>query len=93
MLRLWFSLALAGLLLAFSLPLFVILRILAGQGSKVASFLTNFSMRRQRDGFEPQKLWASDEFGFEHAIEAYEELIDAHVSTPRTPALRTTRPW
>jgi hypothetical protein len=33
--------------------------------------------------FEQQRLWASDEFGFEHAIEAYEEVIDAHVWRPK----------
>ena len=79
MLRCWFSLARAGLLVAFSLPFFAIRRFLAGPGSRVASFLPSFSRRRQAGGFEHQRLWASDEFGFEHALRAYEELIDAHV--------------
>ena len=42
--------------------------------------LPNFRGRRRAGGFDHQRLWASNEFGFAHAIEAYEELIDAHVS-------------
>ena len=83
MLRCWFSLALAGLLVAFALPLFAIRRCLAGFGTTVASFLPGFRRRRRSANFEHQRLWASDEFGFEHAIEAYEELIDAHVAHVR----------
>jgi hypothetical protein len=82
-LRFWFGFALAGLLVAFSFPFFAIRRFLAGPGSTVASFLPSFSRRQQTGGFEHQRLWASDEFGFEHAIRAYEELIDAHVWRPR----------
>ena len=82
-LRLWFSFALAGLMVAFSLPFFAIRRFLAGPGSTVASFLPRFSRRRTAGSFEHQMLWASDEFGFEHALQAYEDLIEAHVSTPR----------
>jgi len=88
-LRFWFSLALAGLLIAFSLPLVAVRRFRAGPGSTAASFLPSFIRRRRAGSFEHQRLWASDEFGFEHAIQAYEDLIDAHVSTPRT----KTRPW
>ena len=89
MLRFWFCLALAGLLVAFSLPFFAIRRFLAGPGFALASFLPSFRWRWRASCFEYQKLWASDEFGFEHALQAYEELIDAHVSTPRT----KTCPW
>ncbi len=80
MLRFWFSLAFAGLLVAFVLPLFAIRRCLAGFGTSSASFLPGFRWRRRAGGFDHQRLWASDEFGFEHAIEAYEELIDVHAA-------------
>ena len=79
MLRSCLSFVRAGLLIALSLALLAILRIFAGAGSRLASLLPNLGMRGRRNVFEPQKLWASDEFGFDHAIEAYEELIDAHV--------------
>jgi hypothetical protein len=86
-----FSLAFAGLLVVFSLLRFATRRLLAGVGSRVAA-KPSFGRRRQGGEFEPKKLWASDEFGFDHALQAYEDLIDAHVSTPRTPALRATCP-
>jgi hypothetical protein len=79
-LRFWFSLTLAGLLVAFALPLFAIRRCLADFGTTVASFLPGFRWRRRSANFEQQRLWPSDEFGFEHAIQAYEELIDVHVA-------------
>ena len=102
MLRFWFGLALTGLLVAFSLPLIAICRIFAGPDSMAASFPPGFRRRRRVDGFDDQKLWASDEFGFEHALQAYEELIDAHVSTattktcpwePRSTPMTKTCPW
>ena len=89
MFRLWFNFALAGLLIAFSLPFVVIRRFLAGPGLRVASLFAIFSRRSQTARFEHQRLWASDEFGFEHAVQAYEKLIDAHVSTART----KSGPW
>jgi len=84
-LRFWFSFALAGLLVAFTLPLFAIRRFLAGFGSADASVLPHFGRHRRAGHFENSKLWASNEFGFEHAIEAYEELIDVHVAHVRRP--------
>ncbi len=89
MLRFWFSLTLAGLLFAFALPLFAFRHFLAGLGSVDASVLPHLRRRRRAADFNQQMLWALDEFGFEHALQAYEELIDAHVSSPRT----KTRPW
>ena len=93
MFRLWFNFALAGLLIAFSLPFVVIRRFLAGPGLRVASLFAIFSRRSQTARSEHQRLWASDEFGFEHAIQAYEKLIDAHVCTPENQALRATGFW
>ena len=84
MFRLWFSFALAGLLVAFSLPFVAIRRLVAGPGLRVAWFPAIFLRRSQTARFEHQRLWASDEFGFEHAVQAYEKLIDAHVSTQGT---------
>ena len=83
MLRCWFNLALAGLLVTFALPLFAVLRLIAGSGSAVASVLPHFRRSWMVANFEQQRLWASNEFGFEHAIEAYEEVIDAHVWRPK----------
>ena len=84
MFRLWFSFALAGLLVAFSLPFVAIRRFLAGPGLGAALFFAISSRRSQTARFEHQRLWASDEFGFEHAVQAYEKLIDAQVSTQKT---------
>ncbi len=83
MLRFCLGLALAGLLFAFTLPLFALRRLLAGFGSTGATVLPRLQKRRRAADFEQQKLWALDEFGFEHALQAYEELIDAHVRRPR----------
>jgi len=88
-LRFWFSLTLAGLLFAIAFPLIVFRPFLAGFGSADASVLPHLRRRQRAADFDQQRLWALDEFGFEHALQAYEELIDAHVSTPRTKA----RPW
>lgn len=85
MLRCWFSLAFVRSLAAFALPLLGISRLPAESGPAAESVLPNFRGRGRAGGFDHQRLWASNEFGFAHAIEAYEELIDAHVAHARRP--------
>jgi hypothetical protein len=75
--RPWFGFAHTRILSVLSLPLLAIALLIAAICSVVFAVYSPF--RRRRGIGEHQRPWASDEFGFEHAIEAYEELIDAHM--------------
>jgi hypothetical protein len=70
--------ALTGLLFACSLPFFAISLLIAALSTAGAAVL-HLIRRRRASGYELQRLWAGNEFAFEHGIEAYEELIDAQV--------------
>jgi lipopolysaccharide/colanic/teichoic acid biosynthesis glycosyltransferase len=72
--------ALAGLLLTLSLPLLAFYSILAQLDSVRPAFLRRFRVGRKFSRLELLKLQFAEEFGFERAIEAYEELIDFTVA-------------
>jgi hypothetical protein len=76
--RPWFGFALTGILCALALPLIAVSMASAGVWSAVYA-LCNPVQKRQRP-IDPdiRKRWQSNEFAFERAIDAYEELIDAH---------------
>lgn len=78
-LRPWFGLALTGVLCVLSLPLIAISLLIAAICT--AAFALYSPIRRRRRSIDSgmRDAWAANEFGFERAIEAYEELIDAHV--------------
>ncbi len=76
--RPWFSLALAGMLYVFLLPFFAISLVIAAIGSTAVAVVPPFRRHRRSIDSDVRKAWTANEFGFERAIEAYEELIDAH---------------
>ena len=69
--------AFAGLLLTFSLSLLAFYSILAELDSKVPALSRRSRMGRRRNHTEFLKLQMVEQFSFERAIEAYEELIDS----------------
>jgi hypothetical protein len=75
MLDLLLRAALAALLVAFLFPLFTISRLNAGFAFTEAAVPTR-RRRRTAGDLDPRAKWSADEFAFERAIEAYEELID-----------------
>jgi hypothetical protein len=76
--RPWFGFALTGLLCALSLPLIAFSMLIAGACSATVALGTPFREGQRIRKSEIEKKWRSNEFAFERAIEAYEELIDAH---------------
>ncbi len=76
MLRPWLGLFLTGILCALSLPFFVISISIAALCAVPAALGAPF--HRPPSDSSIRKTWRSNEFAFERAIEAYEELIDAH---------------
>jgi hypothetical protein len=76
--RPWFGFALTGLLCALALPLIAVSMASAGVWSAVYALFNPVQMRRRPIDSEIRKSWQSNEFAFERAIDAYEELIDAH---------------
>ncbi len=78
MFRPWFGFALTGLLCALSLPLIAFSMLIAGAFSATVALGTPYRDERRTRKSEIEKKWRSNEFAFERAIEAYEELIDAH---------------
>lgn len=78
MFRPWLGFALTSFLCALTLPFLAISLIVAGLCTAPRAIWTPFRrLKRARDS-EIQAAWRSNEFAFERAIEAYEELIDAH---------------
>jgi len=72
------DIALAGLLLAFSLPLLVFYSMLAKLHSAcTASFRRPSGTGRLLSQAPPKNFRLAEDFGFEHAIKAYEQLIDS----------------
>lgn len=77
MLQRWFRLALKGSAIGCSLPFLVVSLLIAGFGSAVAAALPRAFRREKVRCCEVERGWEACEFRFEHAIEAYEGLIDA----------------
>jgi hypothetical protein len=69
--------ALAGLLFTFSLPFLVFGAVLAGLESRSPAILRRLRSFRKGGRLAFLKPQCAEEFGFERAIEAYEELIDS----------------
>jgi len=72
---------LAGLVFAVSLPVLAFQSILANLGSALHAALRRMRISRKRH--EPRNLEFARKFGFDRAIEAYEELIDATLAKRR----------
>jgi hypothetical protein len=77
--RPWFGFALTGILCALSLPLIALSMLIAGVFTATVAIGSPLRARQRIRDSTIEKKWRSDEFAFERAIEAYEELIDAHV--------------
>jgi hypothetical protein len=77
-LRPWFGLVLTGILCALSLPFFAISLLIATIYAAGVAVISPFRSRKRSNDSDFRNAWAANEFGFERAIEAYEELIDAH---------------
>jgi hypothetical protein len=67
----------AAVSVACTLPLFAISLFAAGFRFMCSTLLSRLHLRRNTSGPRHNALWAAEEFRFEHAVEAYEELIDA----------------
>ena len=80
MFRPWFGFALTGILCALSLPFVAVSMLMAGARSAADGLGSTIHTRRRHSAAALEKKWRSNEFAFERAIEAYEELIDAHAS-------------
>lgn len=78
MFRPWFGFALTGILCALALPLIAVSMASAGVWSAVYALCNPVQKRQRPIDSEIRKRWQSNEFAFERAIDAYEELIDAH---------------
>ena len=75
--------ALSFLLVAFSLPLLAISFLIAALCTAVVAILPGLLKRNDQDVTALQRLRVVDEFDFEEAMNAYEELIGAHVRRQR----------
>jgi hypothetical protein len=76
--RPWFGFALTGLLCALAIPLIAVSMASAAVCSAVYALFCPVQSRRPPIDLEIRKRWQSNEFAFERAIDAYEELIDTH---------------
>ena len=75
--------ALSFLLVAFSLPLLAISFLISALCTAAVAILPRFLKRSDQDVIALQKLRVVDQFNFEEAMSAYEELIGAHVRRQR----------
>lgn len=78
MFRPWFGFALTGILCALSLPFVAVSMWVAGDRTATDGLGSKVHARQRNRDAALEKKWRSNEFAFERAIEAYEELIDAH---------------
>jgi hypothetical protein len=76
MLDLLFRAAFAALLVALVFPLLADSPLSTGIASTQAILRPRRRRRRETPGIDSRGTWAADEFAFERALEAYEELID-----------------
>jgi hypothetical protein len=76
--RSWLGLAVTGTLCVLSLPLIAISLLIAAICAAAFAAYSPFRRRKRPGDPAAHDAWAANEFKFERAIEAYEELIDAH---------------
>lgn len=82
MLRESLRLALSVLLVACTIPLLAVSFLIAALCAALAVILPGLLRHGNDKAPALEKLRMIDEFGFEGALGAYEELIDAHVRRP-----------
>jgi len=75
-LRRWLTRSRAGFLAACSLPFFAVSLFFAGLGYGRSVVSRRFWRRRLGGGEGARLKWSANQFDFERAIEAYEEVID-----------------
>jgi hypothetical protein len=75
--------ALSLLLVTLSLPLLAVSFLIATLCTAVVAILPGLLKRDDQDVIAPQKLRVVDQFDFAEAMNAYEELIGAHVRRQR----------
>lgn len=83
MIRDYLRFALSLLLVTLSLPLLAVSLLIAALCTAVAAILPGLLKRNDQDVIALQKLRTVDEFDFAEAMNAYEELIGAHVRRHR----------
>ena len=71
-------LSLSILVILLSLPFLAVSFLLAAFCAAAAAVFPRFHRQRQAGAIDLSKLRPVDEFGFENALDAYEELIGAH---------------
>lgn len=74
--RSWIALLLMGFVYAFSIPFFALSLLIAAGCSAATAIVMPIRKHTWRFDSDLRKNWAANEFGFERAIEAYEELLD-----------------
>jgi hypothetical protein len=77
--RRWLGFVSAGFLLLVSLPILAAFWLIDRIGSRGAQLWRRIRGRTNTGNSNPHVSWAENEFQFEHAIEKYQELIDATV--------------
>jgi hypothetical protein len=75
--------ALPFLLVALSLPLLAVSFLIAALCTAVVAVVPGLLKRNDQHVITLQKLRVVDQFNFEEAMNAYEELIGAHVRRQR----------
>lgn len=78
MFRPWFGLLLTCVLCVLSLPFFAVSLLVAAICTVPIAIGSRLLRRKKNRNSDIRKRWQSDEFAFERAIEAYEELIDTY---------------
>ena len=78
MIRPWLGLLLTCVLCGLSLPFIAISMLIAAVCTVPIATVSHIRRRKRDLDAEIRRRWQSNEFAFERAIEAYEELIDAH---------------
>jgi hypothetical protein len=79
MFRVCLRFALSFLLLAFSFPLLAVSFLIASLCTAAVAVVPGLLKRSDQDVIALHKLRVVDQFNFEEAMNAYEELIGAHV--------------
>jgi hypothetical protein len=80
MIRRWFAVALKGLLTVSTFAFITISLLVAGVNMAATTLFPCFGFRNL---YGLRNAPAADEFGFERAMGAYEELIGAHAGRKR----------
>ena len=83
MLRKCLRLALSFLLVVLTLPLLAVSFLIAALCTAVVAVVPGLLKRNDQDVTTLHKLRTVDQFNFEEAMSAYEELIGAHVRRQR----------